>query len=270
MIGRSLYGRPYTVSWTLPTHPVVTYRRNMLASVIFQLRFQPILKVSSQIAAFQDRIRVRFPRYETHDSQQVEIGASGITVKDLETIHKFQSLDNSEATSLGTTSFSLEYVNHEGREQLFSDVSLVIDALRDTYSPIVPTRLGLRYVNIIQRKQVEEDLQRKLDWSDLLSSGFSAVPSGIASLDNETSYGVEVSSPCHHGKMTVRYGVLPESLNGVKGQHFRLDTDRFIDTDLKLDDVPRMLEDFSSDIFNVFMQAAGTALIDWMGRGTDA
>jgi uncharacterized protein (TIGR04255 family) len=200
----------------------------------------------------------------------VEIGPAGINVKDLETIHKFQSLDNSETTSLGTTSFSLEYFNHGGRETLFSDVSLVIGALREHYSPIVPTRLGLRYVNIIQRQQVEEDLQRKLDWSDLLSSGFSSVPNGIANVDNETSYVVEISSPCPCGKMTVRYGVLPEGLNGVKGQHFRLDTDRFLDTDLKLDDVPNILEVFSLDIFNVFMQAAGSALVEWMGRGTDA
>lgn len=242
----------------------------MLASVILQLRFQPILKVNSDIAFFQDRVRTRFPQYETHESQQVEIGPAGINVRDFEVVHKFQSIDSAEAASLSTTSCSLEYLHHQGREQLFSDAALVISALESHFSPIVPTRLGLRYVNIIRKEQVEKELGRKLDWADLLTSNFSNVPSGIASLDSETAYMVEMSSPCTYGKMTVRYGVLSDLSSRERQQHFRLDTDRFTDTDLKLTDVPKALRDFASDIFAVYMQAAGPALVQWMEGGDNA
>jgi hypothetical protein len=62
--------------------------------------------------------------------------------------------------------------------------------------------------------------------------------------------------------MTVKYGLL--LARGARDQHFRLDTDRFVEGPVKIGEVPGLLERFSDDIFQVFMMAAGPKLIEWM------
>jgi hypothetical protein len=51
---------------------------------------------------------------------------------------------------------------------------------------------------------------------------------------------------------------------------FRLDTDRFIERGFDVGEVSTLLDGFSSDIFQVFMTAAGPSLLDWMNSKGDA
>jgi hypothetical protein len=64
--------------------------------------------------------------------------------------------------------------------------------------------------------------------------------------------------------MTLRYGAITDA--STKMQHFRLDTDRFLEGHFPLSDVEALLKLFSEDIFQVFMTAAGPALLEWMGK----
>lgn len=257
------------MSWTLPKHSVETFERNMLASVVTQLRFQPILKISEKIADFQDRVRPRFPGYESVDSSEIEISASGIVNVRDERAHKFPASNNKAVLSVGTSSFAVEYSDHKDRADILSDVKMILGALQHVYAPVIPVRLGLRYVNLIQRKRVSEDLRRAVAWTDLLAKEFTSVPGAVASFDDSTNFMVEVSSPCTRGKMTVRYGIPAASLasRGVLSElHFRVDTDRFIDTSFDINEVVELLEIFSVDTFQVFMAAAGPALLEWMAQ----
>jgi uncharacterized protein (TIGR04255 family) len=250
------------VTWTLSSHEVRTFEQNTLAAVIVQLRFHPILKIAELFPDFQDKVRSRFPGYEFADTQLFDVGPAGVHVRN-ETAHRFPALTEPTVLSLGTSAVSIEYSAHKHREVLFGDVDMVVGALGELFAPVFPIRLGLRYVNIIQRERIGEDLARPTPWTDLLTPSFAAVPAGVATVDDATNYAVEVSSGCKRGKMTLRYGLIPTPASR-EAQQFRLDTDRYIEGSLEIGEVRDILSGFSEDIFQVFMTAAGPALLEWM------
>jgi uncharacterized protein (TIGR04255 family) len=259
-------GTPIVVGWTLPTHEVKPFERNALAVVIIQLRFHPILKIADAepLARFQDTVRPRFPGYEVIEGQSVEISPEGVRLR-TEKAHRFPATTEPTVLSVNTSSLSIEYNAHKDRGVFLQDVRLALDALESVFAPVVPTRLGLRYVNVIRRDTIGTDLQRSVTWTDLLTPPFATPPGGAAELDDSTNFAVELSAPRPPGAMTLRYGVTPGSL-ASKDQHFRLDTDRFVDGSFTLKEVLPLLQRFSDDTFQVFMTAAGPALVDWMTR----
>jgi len=251
----------YIVGWTLAKHDVRTFERNTLAAVIVQLRFHPILRIAEDLAAFQEKMRPRFPGYEAVEAQTVDVGPHGIQVRN-ETAHRFRAEAEPSVLSLGTSSFSIEYAAHKDRDTLFADVDAAVGALNELYSPVQPLRLGLRYVNVVEPQRLATDLSRSVGWDELLTPSFAAVPGGVATLDESTNFAVEVSVPAARGKMTLMYAFLPSVANSA--QHLRLDTDRFIEAGFEMKEVRGLLESFSGDIFQVFMTAAGPALLEWM------
>jgi uncharacterized protein (TIGR04255 family) len=264
--------------WSLPNRPIETFERNMLASMVVQLRFQPILKIPDHIAAFQDKVRARFPGYETMESQELEIGSAGDISVRKQTEHRFLAHGEPTVSALNVSSFTVEYAAHKEREVLFADVDTALRALNDIYAPIIPVRLGLRYVNIIRR----DKLHAPFAWSEILTERFSQVPGNLAALDDSAAFLAEITSPHDRGMMTVKYGILSNRLMpGLPNpqphdKHFRLDVDRYIDGGFGISEVRNLLEAFSVDAFQVFMAAAGPRLLEWMsprrqpkGKGSD-
>ena len=252
------------VGWTLTEHQLKTFGKNTLATVVVQLRFHPILKTTEHYADFQEKLRPRFPGYDAVETQMFEMsfgptsGPAGVVRS--EKAHRFLAVDEPTVAALDTTSVSIEYAAHKERATLINDFTLVLDALKP-YGP-VPVRLGLRYVNIIEQTKLMAHFGAEIPWSELLTPTFATVPGGLASIDTSTNYLADVTAPRDPGKMTVKYGLL--MARGAKDQHFRLDTDRFVEGTVKIGEVPGLLERFSDDIFQVFMMAAGPKLIEWM------
>lgn len=250
------------VGWTLQDYPVTTFKRNPLATVVVQLRFHPILKINEHYADVQDRLRGRFPRYQAVEAQAIEMNfdapSGPVASVKSQTVHQFLATNEPTVATLDPSSVSIEYSAHKQRETLISDFSLALSALLP-YAP-VPTRLGLRYVNILPKETFKHGSE--FSWSGLLSPDFAQVPAGLAAVDPTTNYLAEVTAPRTPGKMTVRYGVLPEP--GNLRQHFRLDIDRFEEGGVDLDKVQVTLDQFAVDIYHVFRKAAGPALIEWM------
>lgn len=84
----------------------------------------------------------------------------------------------------------------------------------------------------------------------------------MADPDDKTGFVTELSSGFPRGTMTLRYGFLHDAQRKVT--QFRLDTDRFIDRDFDVGEVQTLLDGFSTDIFQVFIAAAGPQLLAWM------
>jgi uncharacterized protein (TIGR04255 family) len=246
-----------------------------LATVIMQLRFHPILKVTERIADFQERVRPRFPGFDAIESQTIEITSSGAGELHKETAYRFHADSEPTKVSLNTSAVSIEYGAHQSRDVLLRDVETVLSALEAGYATIVPKRLGIRYVNLISRSQITSALGRSVNWRDLLTQNFAQVPGEVAELDDVTTFLTEVTSPCDRGRMTLRYGIVPDAVpvaisvaNAPSADRkFRLDTDRYVEGSFKFDEVLALANGFVEDIFQVFMTAAGPALVEWMNQG---
>jgi len=256
------------MAWTLPEHEHRKFERNAIALTVAQLRFHPILTIRDRLADFQDRIRVRYPRFRTQKVQDVVVESEGIRIGEQE---QFQFLkdDSSAIVSLSAASLSLENRRHQDHQAFIEDFRIGLDALQAVFSPVSPTRLGLRYVNAIDRDQISSGLGRKLAWTDLIQRDFLEIPNDLASLEGKRfRFANEISSEIGNGDMTVRYGLLVEP--GSNRLHFRLDVDRYTQEAFEPDATLGMLETFASDIYSIFMSVAGEGLLEWMnGQGDE-
>lgn len=249
------------MTWSLPAAQHRTFNRNALDVVVVQLRFEPVLKIESFVPDFQEAIRARFPRYEERLVQGLEVLPSGIHLRDGKEFRFLVRGGDATTVILGDQSLAIEYRAHEDRKVLVADYTLAFGALERT-ARIQPTRLGLRYVNVLDRVTIGEALGRSLDWPDLIDPAFLTVPADLGTLEG-TRFAAEWASPMAEGNMTIRYGLLPGAEDRLI---FRLDVDRSIEGLEPIDPSPARLEQFSDDIFRVFSRASGAALKEWMER----
>jgi uncharacterized protein (TIGR04255 family) len=247
------------MAWKLPRQPHRVFQRNPLVAVIVELRYHPILKVPAKVADYQERVRTTFPAFQQLQTQTVSFGPGPVHVRGGET-YNFTKADESSVLSLATGSMSLESRHHERREELFGDVKVGLDALLAVYGPIAATRLGLRYVDVVDRERIEKALGRATSWDKLITRRFLSVPADVVDLDGAL-FACEVASPTEHGAQTVRYGLIKD---GDRGVNFRLDVDRYIEAAVDPASVVSSLESFADDVFAVFMAAAGPDLVAWM------
>lgn len=247
--------------WQLDEHPHRVFPRNPLVAVIVDLRFSPILKVGKGIPDFQDLVRDRLPAFQEDVARVVNIQPmGGIEVREEKV---FAFVRETTKLTLTSGSLSIEARGHTSREELFRDFTLGLTALQETFAPIHPQRLGLRYVNIIDKRKHSPG--REVEWSELIRTPYISEPTGKAS--EQSLFSVEVTSSVgQSGDLTLRYGLIPEPT--LKVPVFRLDADRYSDRDVTMSGIPSLLLKFSDDIFCNFRMFAGPALIEWMeGEG---
>lgn len=249
--------------WKLPDHERIIFARNPLETVVFQLRFHPILKVPSKVADFQDAIRGRFPRYQEVEMQRVDASPPAVAVS-REAAYLFHSADKKTSVTLARDSLSITEKDHHRRETMIEGIDLAVQALHRLYSPVAATRVGLRYVNIIDRDHVRADLGHSVEWTDLLHDEFLQFP--LVEVDDNTRFYAEATSPREPGALTLRYGLLAEA---AQPSRFRLDIDRFSEEPGAVGAATvALVTNFARDINAVFRSAANGGLLRWMEAQT--
>ncbi len=245
--------------WQLPPSEPKEYPQNPLEAVVCQISFEPILRVHAGVPEFQERVRGRFPGYEEVEGTVFELRPTGPVQRSV-VQHRFLAHPEPAVASLDRNSITLEYAAHRHREVLQSDARLVCDAMQATYERVAAKRLGLRYVNLIDRERVAQRLGREVTWSELLQPPYLHVPTELADLES-VSFASEVTASCDRGRMTVRLGFLPTPDRGLA---YRLDIDRYIEEHFDFGDVDALLVQFAEDIYRLFRTAAGSTLLEWM------
>jgi uncharacterized protein (TIGR04255 family) len=252
--------------WSIEQKPHQVFTRNPLVAVVVDLRYHPILKVTDRVADFQDRVRASFPGFQEATSQLVSVNPFGPIDVRSDKLFQFREENGAATLTLTSGGLTLECLRHEHRRVFLDGMKVGSDALEATYAPISPTRLGLRYINVIDRAQVSKDLGREVLWDALIAPAFRAVPSGLAEFDG-AAFACEVSSTMPTGAMTLRYGLLREQPGGELS--FRLDIDRYVEGSVVASAISKTLEGFSNDIFSVFVAAMGPDLQEWMPAKED-
>jgi len=155
----------------LPEFERVIYKHNPLVEVVCQLRFPPILKISHQEPVeFQDRIRVKYPLFETTKvqlpseiSQMVQ--QLGLPLQS-DIAYSFKSEDQRWSLSITKDFIALATSSYERYEQFKQRLEEAIEIFESIYKPSFYTRLGLRYQDLIIRSKL--GIEDK-DWSELIA-----------------------------------------------------------------------------------------------------
>lgn len=252
------------MSWSVPRQDHRVFVRNPLVAVVVELRFFPILKIPESVPDFQEEVRGVFPAFQEVTRQFVNLGPIGPVEVRSERLFNLHKPDQSATLTLSTASLTLESRRHDERKTFIAEAKLGVDALRKLYGHLVPTRLGLRYVNVIDKERIEADLGRATTWPSLIAAPFLAVPTGLADLKN-TVFACEVGSSMAVGGQTVRYALVPDGDGRLK---YRLDADRYIENAVDPSQIVELLGTFADDLFAVFVAAMGPDLSAWMPERT--
>ena len=160
-----------------PVHRVI-YGKNTLDRVICQLRFPPILRIDADIPAdFQDRVRTQFPNVSETSEFKIESSSAigdQVPVELIQQViqpsgrknYEFTSEDESWKINLTRTFVALTTTTYRRWEEFRERLMLPLQALNEIYAPSYFARVGLRYINMIQRSQVGLS---DVPWEELLS-----------------------------------------------------------------------------------------------------
>lgn len=213
----------------IPESPRVIYASNPLADVICQVRFPRILRIDTELPAdFQDAIRGQFPHYgeETFEVQGLpaELAAS-LPIQSK--THTFESEDRVWKVTLTSEFIALSTGQYQRWEQFAEALAGPLGALFETYRPTYASRIGLRYIDIIQRSRLGlEDVA----WSSLIQPWVSGE---FLRLADEA----DLLGAAHDLLLQLDEGALLRLRHGLarKGQDgevvYRIDTDFYIEND---------------------------------------
>jgi uncharacterized protein (TIGR04255 family) len=224
------------------------------------------MKIQRNFEDFQDKVRGRFPVYEQRTIQEVTFSIGnreGAAVR-TDQLHVFKDESSDLSLALGTGGLTLEAKSHSSGAVLRDDMRLALDALTGVYGVVAPVRLGLRYVNMVNRGRISTDLKRAVDWKELIHGDFLLPVGEHASLAGTTFY-TETTTSLERGSMTVRHGLV--SAPGQAEVMFLFDSDRFIVGSFELGETLDLFEAFRMDTFSIFLGVAGPALREWMQGG---
>jgi uncharacterized protein (TIGR04255 family) len=161
-----------------PDSPRAVYKINPLYQVICQLRFPTILRIDTQPPyEFQDLIRVEYPSYSEGKEFFTEIPLEIFSQLPQEVVgnfplpatnkmnFRFTSADENLSINLTNNYLALTVKKYERWENFRSQLELPVKALIEIYEPAFFSRVGLRYIDVIQRSELN---LMDSNWSDLI------------------------------------------------------------------------------------------------------
>ncbi|MCW1919973.1 TIGR04255 family protein [Rhodobacter sp. KR11] len=145
----------------------VIYDHNPLFEVVAQLQFPTILSIGVDIPAkFQELVRRSFPLVEIKHAINVNVDvALGEAKSHSKTFYEFLSEDKAFKIVLGDDFIALSTSQYRHWEDFSNQLKLAIDALGAVYDVQFFTRIGLRYVDIIDRAHLN---LKEIPWAELL------------------------------------------------------------------------------------------------------
>lgn len=240
----------------------IKFEKDCLFEVVFEVRYNEILKISDQIpSAFQDEIRSEFPVYEEISiPSKIDFLQSKVSI-DSKRFHRFFKQDKKSFISLSSASFSLTYLDYCGFDHLSKKIKWALSAFSKVYSNNSFLRVGLRYKNLFNETSmasiIEQDAHKKLKVVSLISTkvfpelnqkqknkSFTASERfssyNINDLKFNSVYSYGIMNGCYKGK------------NFNNQESFIIDLDCFSEKFLTLEDIVKSLKSLKLNIQNSF------------------
>jgi len=232
-----------------PQREDVRLQRAPLAEVICQVRFPPILRIASeQPAAFQERVRERFPQLAVEQGVVVHmepLGTMPPSAKPEPRIFRFKSPDGNTGVSLQLNFYALSTISYTHWRDFLELLRLVNQAACEVYDIPYAVRVGLRYINHLTLENTGANNVAEL-W-EILRPELTMLLRGdcwdepLEMLNNLLLAGGE------NERLTLRSGFR----SGEKPV-FLLDFDHFSEGNIALEDLLTLCQRYHDVIYNAF------------------
>lgn len=256
----------------IPESERVIYRNNPLAQVICQLRFPQVLRIASQAPAeFQDRIRQAYPHYEKktplappNAPPELARIVQSLAPDAASVVHEFVSADRNWSVALSSGFVALDTRAYLRWEDFRERIASVTAALRELYEPAFYTRIGLRYIDLINRSELG---LADACWSDLLAPHIAA-ELGAIEISPEIEHVVrelKIRLPEEEEFLQVKHGFRNPDV-AVREQSFLIDADFFAEGQREIDDATGILDRFNRSAGNWFRWCISPRLDEALGH----
>ena len=212
-----------------PEKERVVYEINPLTEVVCQLRYPKILEAEQKLPIdLQRKLSQFYPLFETNEIVSISIQSGGDSGAVVPISKKSQSFEFIDITKKWRVSFNSEFIaltlNKYVRWEEFRErIDFILSALLECYSVKVFTRIGLRYVNHIERDQLELG---GVPWRDLLAHAVVGPLSDASLHDNDfvTIQNLWVGR-LDQGQVAIRTGIVQNT--ETLAQAYYIDSDFF-------------------------------------------
>jgi uncharacterized protein (TIGR04255 family) len=255
---------------TGPLAPEIPLPNAPLVRVIAQVRFPMIASIPKPafIGTFQEAIRDRYTDLSWVEPQAtgVALGPEGIAVAREGGLWRFETPGDGWSVSLAPQFVALEATRYSSRTDFLERLKLVLEAIAEHVKPRTAQRLGVRYVDRLDRQRVEEIAH--LVRPEVL--GVSSNPFGERLLLSITETAFRLDA----GQLRARWGLLPadstydpSALEPRPTPSWVLDLDMFRVEDRPFDSAELLAEarTFSSRIYTLFRWAVTDDFISRFG-----
>ena len=232
-----------------PDSPRVLYAKAPLKQVFCQLRFPTILKIESNVPSeFQQQIRGILPLFERVEplgtvfqipQQMAEAFGRGLGAP----AYRFLTEDRTTSVELSSSALSYQTNAYRLWDDLLAKLTPCIAALEKIYEPSFYNRVGLRYLDVIDRHEIGLN---DVPWSSLLKGAIlgelseAFIEKNIEAIQKV----VRVRNPDQKGGFLLQHGI-PETSQGVS-KVYSIDFDFYVDTKTEMKDVAAVLDDLHS------------------------
>ena len=216
------------------------YSANPLDQVICQLRYPDILTIStSSPAQFQDLIRSLYPLYEAQKPtivqpppgvpKEVADLFSAVPLPPIPQLseHHFLAESRTRQISLTQNFIAVSELQYSRWEKFREEIKLAEQVLRETYFPAFYNRVGLRYIDVLDKSKLG---LADTPWSELFNSSFIGMlgDSNIADDLQELQVATLLTiSDVVNGKVRLRHGLKKSEPDGE--QVYIIDADFYTD-----------------------------------------
>ena len=235
------------------------YKLNFLKQAVCELRFPTLMELgdSRPPAAMVAALRKEYPHLEL--ANQVTIGVGAATGSS--NAHIFRSSKLNWTVSLNQSSLSIETTAYPGYPQMRERILRVVDAAAKIIDSDFFTRIGLRYINVIDVDEDPTDGWVNADLAQpILSRQFKGIHeyAGRLQLLAEDGgcllqHGIRLKQPARDGK-----ALPPEYL---------IDIDSFR-SEVALSDTAAALDVMHSQAFDIFDWSLGSKARDYLSKGS--
>ena len=240
-----------------PKSQRILFTKNPLEQVVCQLKFPTILSISAnEPHEFQELIRHDYPVFTREVTEAVpqEISAilrqiGGVTGVNEAVHYKFTSDDATRVATLNKEFIALTELNYQKWEDFYTELEKIRAALEKIYEPAFYTRIGLRYVDVIDKQKLEIE---EIPWSDLLIPEFIGalkdrdVGTSIKLMREDLS--IDLSTEIPDANVRVQHGLIKQDNPHV----YFIDADFYVENRRKSDDIPGILSSFNELAGNLF------------------
>jgi len=255
------------VAMPFPNTPREIYEHHTLQEVISQIKFPTILQVAAESPVeFQNAVRQAYPLYREERTPNLPKEVADI-IADFpvgglaqQPEHKFLTEDEKRLIALTKEFVALSEKDYQTWNEFRAEILFVEGIFRGVYNPSFYSRLGLRYVNVINKSDLGLGDQ---SWDNLLNDkligNLADEDVGLDIVKTRTQTTLTLPDVAG-GKIVLRHGLSTSDL-----QTYTIDSDFYTEEKCQPEDAYDILDRLNRWGGNLLRWAIKPTLRDYLG-----